>query len=276
MPGSVTSVFGEPGDFEAALRGDGVLSLLVTAQGQFRARLTQVTLEHLYLSAGDEQLSRVALVAVPADMVLVTLPIGEWPAPIWGGIAMQAGEVLSFGPGERIPARTDGPCRWGTIRSPSEYLAQYGRALNGAELGVRPAARWRPPRAALRQLRHLHQAAVRRVEARSDVLADLETAHGLEQQLIHALVECLANGSAIEAPRATIEHRDVAARFEALLQAGPEPRLRIAEIRKLLGVSTIALRTACEEQLGMGPLAYIRCRSQQAKRQSAAVHERCV
>ena len=61
--------------------------------------------------------------------------------------------------------------------------------------------RWRPPRAALRELRHLYQAAVRRDEARSDVLADLETAHGLEQQLTHALVECLGNGTAIAVRR---------------------------------------------------------------------------
>jgi hypothetical protein len=276
MVGSVTSVFGEPDDFQAALRADGVSGLLVTGHGQFRARLTQVTLQHLYLSAGDEQLSRIAFVAVPADMILVVLPIGDRPAPIWGGIAMQAGEVLTFGRGERIPARTDGPCRWGTIRSPSEYFAQYGRVLNGAELVVRPTARWRPPRAALRQLRHLHQAAVRRVEARSEVVANLEAAHGLEQQLIHALVECLGNGTAIEIPPATTEHRDVAVRLQALLQAAPEPNLPIAEIGKRLGVSASALRIACEEQLGMGPFAYIRCRSQHAKRQFAAVPERLV
>jgi AraC-like DNA-binding protein len=263
MPASVTSVFSEPDDFRAALRADGVLSLLVTEPGQFRARLTQVTLQHLRLSAGDEQLSRIAFVAVPADMILVALPIGARPAPIWGGTAMQAGEVLTFGPGVRIHARTDEPCRWGVIRSPSEYLAQFGRAVSGTELLVRPTARWRPPRAALRQLRHLHQAAVHRVEVRSEVLADLETAHGLEQQLIHALVECLANGSAIEATRATIEHRDVAVRFEALLQAQREPSLRIAEIRNLLGVSVPALRTACEEQLGMGPAEYVRRRRMQ-------------
>jgi AraC-like DNA-binding protein len=270
MPASVTSVFSEPDDFQAALRADGVLSLLVTGHGQFRARLTQVTLQRLYLSAGDEQLSRIAFVAVPPGTILVALPIGDRPAPIWGGIAMQAGEVLTFGPGEHIHARTGGPCRWGAIRAPSEYLAQYGRALSGAELVIGPAARWRPLRGALRQLRHLHQAAVLRVEARSEVFADFEAAHGLEQQLIHALVECLANGSPILDARATVEHRDVAVRFEALLQAQREPSLRIAEIRKLLGVSVPALRTACKEQLGMGPLAYIRCRSQQPKRVSRA------
>jgi hypothetical protein len=31
MPGSLTSVFGEPDDFQAALKGDGVSGLLITA-----------------------------------------------------------------------------------------------------------------------------------------------------------------------------------------------------------------------------------------------------
>jgi hypothetical protein len=146
MPASVTSVFSEPDDFQTALRADGVLRLLVTGPGQFRARLTQVTLQHLRLSAGDEQLSRIAFVAVPANMIVVVLPVGDRPAPIWGGMGMQAGDMLTFGPGEHIHARTNGRCRWGTIRSPSEYLAQYRRALSGAELVIGPAARWRPPR----------------------------------------------------------------------------------------------------------------------------------
>jgi hypothetical protein len=44
MPGSVTSVFSEPYDFQAALREDGVLGMLITGGGPFRARLTQITL----------------------------------------------------------------------------------------------------------------------------------------------------------------------------------------------------------------------------------------
>jgi hypothetical protein len=50
MPGSITSVFSEPGDFEAALRQEGSLGLLVTGRGQFRARLTQVMLPRLRFS----------------------------------------------------------------------------------------------------------------------------------------------------------------------------------------------------------------------------------
>jgi hypothetical protein len=42
--------------------------------GQFRARLTQVKLHRLRLTAAEEQLSRIAFVAVPADLILVSLP----------------------------------------------------------------------------------------------------------------------------------------------------------------------------------------------------------
>jgi hypothetical protein len=38
------SVFSEPENFQAALNRGGVARLLITGHGQFRARLTQVTL----------------------------------------------------------------------------------------------------------------------------------------------------------------------------------------------------------------------------------------
>jgi hypothetical protein len=42
MPGSVTSVFSEAQEFEAALLEKGNLGLLIIGPGVFRARLTQV------------------------------------------------------------------------------------------------------------------------------------------------------------------------------------------------------------------------------------------
>src|SRR5271169_3782765 len=123
MPGSVRSVFTGPAGFEAAWYEEGVLSLLISGRGEFRGRLTQVALHCVRLSAVEEQLSRIAFVAVPAGMLLVSLPIGDRPAPIWGGIRMRAGEFVTFGPGERVHARTDGPSRWGSIWLPAQELA---------------------------------------------------------------------------------------------------------------------------------------------------------
>jgi hypothetical protein len=60
MPGSRASVFGEAEDFQAALSADGVAGLLVTGHGQFRARVTQVELDRLRLTAVHEAQPRIA------------------------------------------------------------------------------------------------------------------------------------------------------------------------------------------------------------------------
>jgi AraC-like DNA-binding protein len=265
MPGSVTSVFGEPEDFQAALREEGVLGMLITGRGRFRARLTQITLHRLRLSAAEEHLPRIVFVAVPADSVVVLLPIGGVPSSIWGGIAMQVHEIIALGPGQRVHARTDGPCRWGTIRLPAQNLAGYGRALRGAGFVVPQfVARWQSPPAARRELRHLHQVAIRAAEAGSTAFTDGEAVHGLEQQLIEALVECLSAGP-IEVKVSAHWHREILARFEGLLQM--QPVLRVAEICAALGVTDRTLRRCCEEHLGMSPSSYLRLhRMQQVQR----------
>ncbi len=261
MPGSVTSVFSEAGDFEAVLREEGCLGLLVTGPGAFRARLTQVALHRLRLSAAEEQLSRIAFIAVPADLILVSLPIGSQPAPIWGGIRMRAGEIITLGPGQRIHARTDGPSRWGSIWLPAQDLARYGRAMIGATFSVPYNARsWRSPSAAGRQLLQLHRAGTSMPVLRPGTLVGAEAAHGLEQQLIQALVECLSAGSADEGTSAARRRHDVVVRFEGLLQARPERNLRIAEICAALGVSERLLRSLCAEHLGRSPTSYLRLR----------------
>jgi AraC-like DNA-binding protein len=261
MPGSVTSVFSEPGDFEDALREEGGLGLLITGRGQFRARLTQVKLHRLRLSAAEEQLARIAFVTVPADLILVSLPIDGRPAPVWGGIGMRASEIMTLGPGQRIHARTDGPSRSGSIWLPAQDLARYGRALIGATFAVPSAARsWRSLSAAGRELRQLHRAGTRMAESRPETLVGAEAAHGLEQQLIHALVECLSTGPADKTAPAALRHQDIAVRFEGLLQAQPERNLRMAEICAELGVSDRTLRSVCAEQLGMSPPSYLRLR----------------
>src|SRR5262245_49782453 len=99
MPGGrIASVFGEAEDFQAALSADGVAEVLFTGRGQFQARLTQVGLERLQLTAVEEAQSRVAFITVPRGMVLVSFPRDGGPSPIWGGTEIRAGEMIAFGP----------------------------------------------------------------------------------------------------------------------------------------------------------------------------------
>jgi AraC-like DNA-binding protein len=261
MPGSVTSAFSEAADFEAALREGGCLGLLVTGPGAFRARLTRIALLQLQLSAAEEHLPRILLLAVPPGTMLVALPGAGEPAPVLGGISMGPREIMTLGPGERLHMRSCGPYRWGAIWLPVSELVRYGSAMMGPDF-IMPfdALRWRLRPAIGRHLRHLHSAAIGFVEGRLNALADRETAHGLEQQLIEAVVNGLAKGSAIQAPPDTRKHRDLAFRFEALLMTEPERAFRTKEICAALGVSEQSLRLSCEEQLGMGPIEYARRR----------------
>lgn len=260
MPGSCASVFGEAEDFQAALSANGVAAVLVAGRGQFRARMTQLALESMRLAAVEEASPRIAFMAVPAGMVVVAFPIDGGPSPVWGGIEIRAKELIIFGPGERLHARTVGACHWAAIQLPNHQLTDYGRALCGAGFMVPPAARWRPSLAAVRELRQLHLAAIRMAEARAPALTDFQAAHGLEQQLLHSLIECLS-GAADEETPAGRRHRDILGRFEDLIT--DEPFLRMADICAALGVSDGLLRACCNKHLGMGPSKYGRLRRMQ-------------
>jgi AraC-like DNA-binding protein len=261
MLGSITSAFNEPEDFEVALRSEGCLALLITERGRFRARLTQIVLQRLRLLDGHEHLSRIAFIAVPANMVLISFSIGNGFLPVYGGLAMRAGEIMTLSPGERIHVRIDGQRRWGTLLVPIKELVEYVRTLTGTPFSVPPVAqRWRPPSAAGLHLRSLHAAATRMAAIRPQVFVDVQAAHGLEQQLIHALVECLARGSSDKGSAAARRRQDLMAQFERLLENQSDRAMNMTQTCMALGVSQRLLRSLCVQHLGMSPTTYDRLR----------------
>src|SRR3954451_4041604 len=263
MPGGAfTAVFGKPEGLQAALSGDGLSALTITGEGQFRARLTRVMLPEIVLLAAEEELPRSAFVVVPDDTIMIALPIDHGPWPIWAGIEMDARQILTLVPGERLHMQTRGFCRWGTIRLAASQLSIYYHAIIGEQIALPPLARWRPPRAALRHLLYLHRAAVHAAEARSRALVEVAAAHGLEQQVIHALIECLVGVPDQEAP-ADRRYRDVLARFEAALSTEELPH--ISQICTTLGVSAETLRACCHKHLGMNPGRYLHLSRQRQK-----------
>jgi AraC-like DNA-binding protein len=261
MPDTATSAFSEPEDFEAALRKGGCLNLLITGRGRFRAQLTLVTLHRVCLSAAEEQLSRIAFIAVPADMVIAVFAIGSGTLPVRGAVAERPGEITILPPGEQMHVRTDGPRRWGSIWIPAEEWVRHSGALTGNPFAAPPTAqRWRPSRAAGRCLRRLHTAAIRMAATRPQILVNGDAAHGLEQQLIYALVECLSSGAGDKSTRSERRHLEIMARLEHLLQAQPDRQVRVKEMCTALGVSERLLRGLCAEHLGMSIVRYDRLR----------------
>jgi AraC-like DNA-binding protein len=262
MPGCVTSTFSEPHDFAAALRREGCRTLLITGQGQFGAHLTQIVLHRQRLSAAEEQLSRIAFIAVPREMALICFELSDGTDPVWGGISVQPGEIVMLGPGVSLHVRTPGPSRWGTICLPIETVSQYGTALTGAAFHFPSVGYpWRAQRMASMQLRRLHASAIRVARFRPHAVIDVEAAHGLEQQIVHAVIECLTTGSVAMTHCSARHHQEIMARFEQLLESQGKHRLAIAEFSEALGVSERLLRSLCHAHLGMSPTSYDRlCR----------------
>ncbi|MGH7060735.1 MAG: helix-turn-helix domain-containing protein, partial [Stellaceae bacterium] len=115
--------------------------------------------------------------------------------------------------------------------------------------------------AAGRQLRRLHRLAVRTAQSQWRPLGEVEAAHGLEQQVIEALAECVAAGPSATETLAGRRQRCLLIRFDTLIEAG---RFRdLAAIYAALGASERQLRQASTLHLGMGPGVYRQRRAMQ-------------
>ena len=258
MPGSATSVFGEPADFGAALHNHGNVNFYLTGHGRFIARLTMFKMYRLGITGVAEHLPRIGFLAVPPDTVQIVFPVGDRPSPNWGGCQPASGELMTLGPDHRVHMRTNGLCRWGAIWLSAQVLAGYFHELTGNTLTIAPAAQlWRSPRS----MRQLHAAAIRAVDVRPETIVNAKAAHGMEQQLIEALVKCFSDRPLPEQPRPRHSLEGIVVRFEELLPGRRGEALREEELSAELGVSTTCLRACCMRELGMSPVTYIRLRA---------------
>jgi AraC-like DNA-binding protein len=260
MPSSSTSIFSDPDDFEATLRRWMDVDLTITGEGQYRSRLTQIALRHLYLAAGHESVSRIAFMSMRLDLVLLCWPTGDHASQIWHGSATLPGEIVTLNPGESVHARTVGASRWAGLWISAADLASYSQALTGKPIGAMGGIRsWRPDRAALHTLTALHAAAVKLFETRPKEVPTAGAIRGLEQQLIHALVECLS-GPATRIHGAGEQRANLMVRFEAACIAHAQTKITLFELCAVLDVAERSLRTCCRQYLGMGPMRYLRVR----------------
>jgi hypothetical protein len=94
MRSSVTSTFSDPEEFQAAMSADGSISFLFTGSGRFRARSTEVKLDHLRLVSFEQNLPCIAFIRVPPGIVLVGLSMEYTGSATWGGIRAGSGELI--------------------------------------------------------------------------------------------------------------------------------------------------------------------------------------
>ena len=238
----------------ARVRGSISLSPVVAIS----RRLTWLNLHRLRLLRGSENLPSIAYFSLPPERVVVVFPTSTAPL-IWSGLKLRFGDIVLHSRGERTHQWTPGEGNWGLISLPAEQLTASGLALTGLEMTAPPFRRvLRPPKAAASHLLRLHSRACRLAETRPELIANPEVVRSLEQEVVHALVNCLTadDVSGILQKRCR-QHAGIVVRFEEALAAHAGGHLNISALCAELGVPERTLRMCCAEFLGMSPTRYL-------------------
>jgi AraC-like DNA-binding protein len=256
-----TATFSSPDDYQAGIRGAtskrANINFIVTRGGDFRARLTWLNLHSLRVLRGSENLPGIAYVTLPPERVVVLFPTSTVPL-IWGGRELRFGDIVFHSRGERTHQWTSGQGRWGLISLPPDQLAACGLALTGRKITAPPFRRvLRPPGSAASLLLRLHAKVCRLAETRHELITNPEVTRALEQELLHALVNCLTADEADSRSETLRHHAGIMARFEEALAVHAGGHLNISALCAELGVPERTLRVCCVEFLGMSPARYV-------------------
>ncbi|MBV9250730.1 MAG: hypothetical protein JO227_15960 [Acetobacteraceae bacterium] len=257
MPGSGTSLFSDPGAYQASL--PKVTKLYPTELGGFSARVTWVELRHLHLLHAREQVPRVAYMSLPPEWVFVMFPTRRTSSLLCDGALARLGNLVFHSPGERFHQKTAGATAWGSICLTPSSFQSYGRTLAGRDLSSPQFAQiLRPAPSDLKRLLRLHAQAIRIAETKLNHIGHQEVAHALEQDLIWALVQCLTASDPDCDSAVSRRHAAALVRLEEVLAANRGPLPRVPELCRTLGISEQALRISCARVLGMTPARYLR------------------
>ena len=257
MPRSAVHTFSDPDDYGAAIREANV-EINVNGRGHFTGKIVGFELHRLWMHRFSFNLPRVGHSATMAGRAIFSFRTEPGPSLVVGGMEMQPTNIVRHSEGQSYHRRSSGFGITGGMSLPVEEMAAVGDAMAAVDLTPpRDAMLITPPPAAMTRLQRLHAAAGHLAENAPEMIAHPETARGLEQLLIHALVECLSLGEASEDRLALRRHATIMRRFRRAVEETPDQALYIPELCKAIGVSGRTLEVCCQEQLGISPKRYL-------------------
>jgi AraC-like DNA-binding protein len=252
--------FTEPSACQTAFQTVDV-ELLPTAKGSFHAEVTQIGINRLLIHRVRISLPEVNTVALKHGRK----SIGFLTEPNSAPLRHCGFEVL---PGDIVVNRSDvahqrsgANFHYGAMSLPNDDLEAAIEIIIGRELPETPHTRViRPASALMLRLLKLHKAIGQLAHDTPDILELSAVRRALENELIHVMVRCLAEGAAVEPTAGCRRHDTIITRFEEFLEANPDRSLYLTEICAAIGVTERTLRVSCEEHLGMGPIRFLTLR----------------
>jgi AraC-like DNA-binding protein len=252
--------FEDPFLAQAAVQGMDI-EAYPTARGRFFAEITKIRFDRLWMQRFHTTLPRVITLAHKADrraIGFVTEPIS--PGLRYCGIDVQPGDII-VGRSDVVHQVSDPDIRNGDMSLSTSDLNAAFEAITGRDFfGSRQTTIVRPDPALMSRLLSVHKGVGQLAHDTPEVLTMPEVARALEEQLVHLMVRCLAEGTIATTTTGSRRHDAILTRFEDFLAAHPDRPIYLTEICAGIGVAERTLRAVCEEHLGMGPIRFLTLR----------------
>jgi AraC-like DNA-binding protein len=258
-PGTGTVALRDPQGYLANFTG-ALVDVCFTGPGPFTARRTQAELPHIWLIDVGEVVPRIARLSLPAERTVVLFATDADPKQFCDGVRLGPWDVmLLHGCDQAVHHRTQGAANWGVIAVDQAAFVAHCQALTGSDAAPpRRRAILRPTWSAAARLRQLHAKICDLAATTPSIISHSEPARALENEVLHALVSCLAgSGDHVSRLRRRVEIIDA---FERVLTRRLSEPLTVAGVSAEIGVPERTLRASCTEVLGMSPSRYLRLR----------------
>jgi AraC-like DNA-binding protein len=255
-----TYALSDPLSYQTAIQAANV-EFWPTSKGQFYGELTQIRMNKLWMQRYYVNLPQIQHVANRAGRKVFGFPTGPDAPPFeHRGICVMPGEIAFSGIGA-FHQRARANFRHGTMSLRDDDVYAAYKALIGREFAERELGTFiRPGPELMFRLLKLHRIVGQLAHDTPDLLDVPELARAIEQQMIHFMIRCFADGVSRDFTAGARRHDAILRRFEDFLAANPDRPLYLTEICAGIGVAERTLRAACEEHLGMGPVRYLTLR----------------
>lgn len=256
--GSMLRSFQDPWEYQAFFRG-AEIKALVTSTGKYQSALTRIDLHRLWMQRSETSLSHIMHLTSTSNRCAIGFVADPRQAPSYhNGRELLLDMIVVAAVASDHHCRTRGPSRFAMMSLPPADLAEASHALTGREMTAPTSTRHiRVSDLPMARLRQLHDAASHLAADAPEILAHPEVAKAIEEELIHAMVGCLAEAPAAERKTDCHLRMPVMQRFERAIGEAEGQPLYLTEVCARIGVQERTLRNHCLEYLGISPHRYL-------------------
>jgi AraC-like DNA-binding protein len=246
--------FRDPWEHQSFFRAAD-MTVVVTGRRDYSSELTRIGLHHLWMQRNLTSRPQITHLADHDYRCPIAFLTDAQQAPIARtGKQVQPGTIVVSAPRAEYYYRMAGPCRIGFMSLAPGELAAAGRAIAGYDLTTPVETRLvRPPEHLMARLLRLHAAAGHLAATTPDILTHPEVARAFENELVRAMIGCLADAAAVDNGSHQRVRMPVMQKLERMVGEAEGAPLYVAEVCARIGVQERTLRNHCLEYLGMSP-----------------------